>query len=140
LRGAETPPPRKWPAAHYERLGLRYLEAVLTGDRKAAFGLLSIGCQKRLGKAGFARRVAEEFKRMGWGAVDVRTIGDLRERLYANAEDDDQLVWESAQCRKPADFPRESVRAVVEIGTEFYREADFVFVVEEGGELRIDLG
>ncbi len=139
LAGAETPPPRKWPAEDYERLGMRYLEAVLTGERKTAFGLLSKACQKRLGKAGFARRVAEDFRKVGWGGVDVRKLRGHRGLLYANAEDDDQIVRESVQCLKPADFARESVRAWVELGTSFYREAYFVFVVEEGGELRIDL-
>jgi hypothetical protein len=139
LAGADTPPPRKWPTAEFERLGMRYLEAALTGDRKTAFGLLSKACQKRLGKTEFARRVAEDFRKVGWGGVDVRKIRGLRGLLYANAEDDDQIVWESVRCCQSADLPRESVRAWVELGTSFYREACYVFVVEEGGELRIDL-
>jgi hypothetical protein len=139
LAGAETPPQRRWQIKDYEQLGMQYLEAILTGDLKTAFALLSKACQRRLGKTGFARRLADDFRSVGWGGVDVREMArrHLRSLLYANAENDDQMVWERVQCQTRTDFPRESIRSYLELGTSFYREALWVDVVEEDGRLRL---
>jgi hypothetical protein len=161
LAGAVSPPSREWRTEDFEELGMRYLVATITGDLGAAYGLLSRECQKRLGKAAFARQVAKEFRNLGWTpapghggvAAIVRRLekalgrtgpgkpdARLRNFLYAAAADDDEIVWESVQDRRPAGFPREAVRAYVHLGAEFYRGLFSVDVVEEDGELRIDLG
>jgi hypothetical protein len=136
LCGTEPPPTRRWSSDEYQRLGMRFFEAVVTDELTAAWDMLSKACRKRLGRAEFKRRLGDY---RGWARRFGQALDQLRSHLYVNVEDDTELVWESVQ-NAPADFPRGSARAQLALCSEFSREELFVYVVEEDGEPHLDLG
>jgi len=160
LGGAERPPAREWPTEAYQEFGLRFAIAVLMDDLQAASGMLSTPCRKALGKAGLRKVLKQWFgfavRFEHWkqateapeyagfckqvGAWDPDKTAAWLPAFVSASVDDDDVLWEQLQNSPlPNHLLRDAIRASVTIETPFSREPIFRFyVVDEGGELRVD--
>jgi hypothetical protein len=138
LGGEVNPPERDWPEEDFLQLGRRFAVAVLGSDKAAARACLSRECRQRLGAKGLNRvisKCADGRRLLHNSAAYGYTFDTLFE---FGAETDPALVWESVQGGRPVGLPPEAVRGIVSASSEGLREGLFaLYVVEEGGELRI---
>jgi hypothetical protein len=116
LGGAETPRPRPLPAAVLVRLGRRFAEAVLAGDRAAVDRLLTPGARRRLGRRGL-----RAFLPRGWAGT-VRHCGGPKqaakltlEYLSVEADPGAEVDDGPSFARMAPDVPPHTVRGVVQV-------------------------
>lgn len=144
LIGNEKPAATHWSVDEYRKLGLIFFESLATSDLATAEKLLSQRCRKRIKRLTLAKLagdylgVAEKMAQLQPRKIKVPVIEWFRKHMQVNVEVDERLIWDMAQSMPHGGSPG-AVRASLELCTECLRESLHLMVVEENGDMRIEV-
>ena len=144
LAGKEQSAATHWSTAEYEKLWLTFFEALATSDLETAEKLLSDRCRKRFKRSKLAKLagdflgVAEKMAHSQPRKIKSPAIVWFREQVALRVEVDQRLLWDMAQSLSE-DTSREAIRAALELCAECLRESLHIIIVEENGQMRIEV-
>ncbi|MFO0940838.1 MAG: hypothetical protein U0930_08720 [Pirellulales bacterium] len=142
LDGKQETKRNNWSEEEYRRLGLTFFEALAVADNSAVDQMLTIGSRKRVKKlkleklASDFHGVADRMAQAQPIKVKGSPISWFRKMMRVDVELDPRF-WDTE--RGPGDPPLSAMRAQLTLSTECLRETLSVYVIEEDGEMRIEM-